>query len=72
MTRGKNTLSEAESELIDLLRRYDGPNFTLKIELGNRSFRLDLTVDIISEPATGTGGNFSEAWQDLTAESARQ
>ena len=58
-------LSQAERQLIGVIRRHDAQNFTLTIHVDNDRFDIRLEDHDIGKLGTGSGTNFDTAWHDI-------
>ncbi len=58
-------LSQAEKELLELVREMDASNFTLTIPVDGGLWTMSTTVLDANTSGVGQGSSFIEAWFDI-------
>ena len=63
-------LSQAERQLIEILRHQDAQNFTLTVHVDNDRFDIRLEDHDLGKSSTGSGPDFDTAWDNVLPASA--
>ncbi len=65
-------LSQAEKELLELVRKMDATNFNLTITVDGGQWTISTTVLDANTSGVGQGSSFNEAWCDIAAIDLRE
>ncbi len=65
-------LSQAEKELLELVRKMDATNFILSITVDGGQWTISTTVLDANTSGVGQGSSFNEAWYDIAGIDLRE
>ncbi len=65
-------LSQAEKELLELVRKMDATNFTLTITVDGGQWTISTTVLDANTSGVCQGSSFNEAWYDIAGIDLRE
>ena len=58
-------LSQAERQLIEIIRHQDAQNFTITIHVDNDRFDIRLEDHDLGKSSAGSGADFDAAWDNV-------